>query len=207
MRSICEIPDCGLLVHAHGLCKKHLARVEDGCPVLGRKTHDSKELESQGMTVIPCLRFPHLLVSSEGHVIGRNGTMKQYLAPSGYKAITTRDQSGRVKVAQVHVLICESFHGPRPSRGHVAAHNDGVKTNNRSSNLRWATYKENAADKKSHGTDNTGVNHPACKLTEEAVRLIRAGITGEKDSDFAQRYGVTASAISQARIGRSWSHI
>jgi hypothetical protein len=37
----------------------------------------------------------------------------------------------------VHVLICETFHGPRPSPKHMANHLDEDKTNNHASNLSW----------------------------------------------------------------------
>lgn len=51
----------------------------------------------------------------------------------------------------VHVLVLESFIGPRPS-GLVACHNNGIGSDNRIENLRWDTYRENNLDLTRHGT-------------------------------------------------------
>src|SRR5260221_14355915 len=39
---------------------------------------------------------------------------------------------------KVHILVCNAFHGPKPSPDHEVAHGDGDSMNNRSGNLRWA---------------------------------------------------------------------
>jgi hypothetical protein len=46
---------------------------------------------------------------------------------------------------RIHVLVLETFVGPRPSGLH-GLHRDDVKTNGRLSNLRWGTQSENIAD-------------------------------------------------------------
>lgn len=50
----------------------------------------------------------------------------------------------------VHPLVCRAFNGDKP-QGHEACHVDGDKQNNRPTNLRWGTSKENAADRARHG--------------------------------------------------------
>lgn len=54
----------------------------------------------------------------------------------------------------VHVLVLETFVGPRPA-GMEACHNNGICTDNRLSNLRWDTHAANEAD--SHSTAPTCV--------------------------------------------------
>lgn len=44
------------------------------------------------------------------------------------------------KIAQ---LICEAFHGAKPFEGAVVMHLDENAANNRASNLKWGTQKEN----------------------------------------------------------------
>lgn len=45
----------------------------------------------------------------------------------------------------VHLLVCEAFHGPRPSKSHHAHHIDGDKVNNKASNLEWQHRKRHFA--------------------------------------------------------------
>ncbi|AZL13817.1 hypothetical protein CXR25_14045 [Brevibacterium aurantiacum] len=67
----------------------------------------------------------------------------------GYPLVWLTRNNKRVQKT-VHVLICESWHGPRPV-GLVACHIDDVKTNNTPSNLRWGTISENTYDKVRNG--------------------------------------------------------
>lgn len=66
----------------------------------------------------------------------------------GYKYFTVRRKSWKV-----HRVICETFHGPPPSRLHVVRHLNGNPSDNRPDNLKWGTRKENAQDLKDHGRD------------------------------------------------------
>jgi len=44
---------------------------------------------------------------------------------------------------KIHRLVCEAFHGPAPEDKPVVIHIDEDSTNNKPSNLRWGTQKEN----------------------------------------------------------------
>lgn len=98
----------------------------------------------------------------------------------------------------IHRLVCEAFHGLAPSRGHVAAHNDGDQTNNAASNLRWATYKENTADRLQHGTLLFGEHNPASKLTDCDVRQIREAVN-MTPKELSELYGVSRTHIHRIR--------
>lgn len=50
-----------------------------------------------------------------------------------------------------------------------------------------------------------GASHPKSKLTEDDVRAIRAST--EKGIRLAERYGVTATLISNIRQGKVWTHL
>jgi hypothetical protein len=55
---------------------------------------------------------------------------------------------------RVHCIVCETFHGPRPSPQHQAHHLDENQRNNRADNLQWLTPAEHnalhAARRKAH---------------------------------------------------------
>lgn len=109
---------------------------------------------------------------------------------------------GRIRAIAVHVLVCEAFHGPRPSPKHQAAHGDGVRTNAAASNLRWATHRENQADRVLHGTNPVGERNPAAKLTDMNIWAIRARhLLGEQNASLARCFGVSDTHIGRVVSG------
>jgi len=114
---------------------------------------------------------------------------------------------GRLQSKSVHRLVIEAFIGPCP-KGMECCHNDGNKTNNKAYNLRWGTHQDNCADKKSHGTFLAGDNHPMSKLNSYQVLKIKNRLKSkEKQGNIAKDCGVTDSAISDIKHGRSWAHL
>lgn len=123
----------------------------------------------------------------------------------GYLQANLR-QNGQQISRLVQHLVLEIFVGPRPSRVHHACHNDGQKANNRLENLRWDTPEANCADKRLHGTHREGENAGLVKLTEAAVRQIRAR-RGEPQADLAAEFGCTFSNVSAIQLRKSWRHV
>lgn len=74
---------------------------------------------------------------------------------SGYLAVSLWE-AGTGKSWFVHQIVAFTFHGPRPSPTHHAAHDDGNKLNNHYSNVIWKTKVENERDKIAHGRSNHG---------------------------------------------------
>lgn len=111
------------------------------------------------------------------------------------------------KAYPIHRLVLKTFER-LPREGEVAAHNNGNPSDNRLENLRWATLRENMADKKIHGTYWIGTLHKGAKLTEEQVGEIRAlrpkGISWD---DLGARFGVSPMAASQAGLGKTYSNL
>ena len=66
---------------------------------------------------------------------------------------------------KIHRLICEAFHGPAPEDKPIVIHIDEDATNNRPSNLRWGTQKENLNMPKfiEYCQSRTGENSPRIK--------------------------------------------
>jgi len=88
-----------------------------------------------------------------------------------------------------------------------AAHCDGDRLNNHYSNLRWATAKDNCADKLLHGTVQRGENNARAKLTESEVREIRK--SNSPNTVLARQYGrgLTKNGIQAIKAGRTWRHV
>ena len=77
----------------------------------------------------------------------------------GRVRVLTPDPRGRLQLTingrtlRVHVLVAESFIGPRPDALEVC-HNNGNHTDNRPENLRYGTHSDNMQDRRLHGTDH-----------------------------------------------------
>ena len=146
--------------------------------------------------------------SSAGRVRGMRGhVLKPWCAGSARQYFYV--SLGAQRKAGVHVLVCEAFHGPRPSPLHEVAHEDGDSTNNAADNLRWALHQSNVDDQRRHGTLHPpclrGEAHGRAKLTAETVARLR----GRKFHygevvELAARHGVSASTIHRAASGRTW---
>lgn len=122
---------------------------------------------------------------------------------TGYYFVGRGGERG-LRTRTVHGMVAETFL-PRVFGKSEVAHNNGVRTDNRSVNLRWATPAENAADKRRHGTHWQGVAHKQAKLTDADVTAIRQDPA--PDSEIAVRYGVSRSLISGLQRGEGWSHV
>ena len=71
--------------------------------------------------------------------------------------------------------------------------------------LRWATRKENNADRHRDGTHNMGERHALAKLTEPEVLAILQDPRTQKE--IAADYGVSRQQISRIKTRRHWSHL
>lgn len=75
---------------------------------------------------------------------------------NGYWTVSVHWGQHVRRVEYIHALVCETFHGPRPSPSHQVRHLNGVPTDNRLENLVWGTPLENADDTRQQGRHNNG---------------------------------------------------
>lgn len=132
----------------------------------------------------------------------------------GYVEVHLFDRNARkYRDKLVHRLVAAAFIGPQPDDPlSVVCHWDGDRLNNRASNLRWGTRKENEADKLRHGTKLLGEGANAAVLTEQAVREIRAIYDSRSSvhwgaAQLMRRYGVSRSTLARVATREYWSHV
>lgn len=183
----CSIPDCGEKMLARDMCSKHYNRWKThGDPLKCLKPLSKRGALSQWIeencssTSEECLIWP----------FGRH--------QSGYAKMT-----GAVAIR----VMCERAHGAPPTPKHQVAHSCGRGKFGciNPPHLRWATVKQNHADKKIHGTLPHGEKHYNAKLTVEQVREIRAIRGTLSVSKIAAKYNVSAGCISGIFYGGTWS--
>lgn len=114
---------------------------------------------------------------------------------------------GQETFRYVHELVLSVFVGPRPP-GMQCCHGNGTRTDNRLSNLRWATVKENCSDTIKHGRTTTGERNRHAKLTEGDVLAIRKRLAdGEKRKAIADEFGVHRNHIDAIATRKFWASL
>ncbi|HLF13216.1 MAG TPA: HNH endonuclease signature motif containing protein [Gammaproteobacteria bacterium] len=108
-------------------------------------------------------------------------------------------------------LVWLHFKGPIP-QGITVNHEDGMKPNNRPSNLELATYSE----QRHHAIKQLGARHadvrgsrnPKAQTTEAAVMTMRQKrAAGARVKDIAASVGMRPGAVSAIVCGTNWKHV
>lgn len=167
---------------------------------------------SDGVEYRPVVECPRYQVGSDGSVIGLSGrALRPCLDTYGYPQVLIYMGDGTRRTRKVHKLVIEAFIGPRPSPAHQVAHWDGDHLNNKPSNLRWATARENIADKIRHGrvSRTRGEINGQVKLTAKQVSDIRSRYWAGSVTQYqlAEEYGVRQPTISNIISRTTWSHV
>jgi hypothetical protein len=141
--------------------------------------------------------------------------MKQVLTRWGdtqYLAVTLHRNRKRFS-HRVHVLVLETFMGPRPI-GMFGCHGPKGKFDNSLKNVYWATPKQNTNDMIRDGTMTapSGENHGRAKLNWLQVRIIRKTYELGRDVGISQRslariFGVSQNAVRDIVLNQKWKHI
>lgn len=156
---------------------------------------------------------PGYQVGSDGSVWTRNPTRGQRRddwfrlslsrGSGGYEQVSLHVR-GKSQTWRVARLVLTVFVGP-PESGMDSCHNDGDRTNNAISNLRWDSRAGNFKDKVRHGTDNRGEKHPNHKFTKEDVLYILAQPRGKTRKHLAKQFGVAPRTISKIWMRERWA--
>jgi hypothetical protein len=126
--------------------------------------------------------------------------------PSGYK-IAILVKGGKTFGRSVHRLVLAAFAGPCPT-SFQGAHNDGNKTHNDITNLRWASASDNQTDRVKHGTHTRGQCNSRSILSNTDIPFIQSYPKFHGVSAFlARAYGVSHTAICAIRNGKTWRNL
>ena len=136
-----------------------------------------------------------------------NITMKQENA-NGYHRITF-SKNGKPKRFLVHRLVLSLFHRP-PKLKEQCNHKNGIRNDNKLSNLEWLTASENQLYSyshlglKSHGRSPFGEkNHRSKKINLNLVFSLRH--QGWSQQKIADQLGLHQTMISHVLKGHHWS--
>jgi DNA-binding transcriptional regulator YiaG len=137
-----------------------------------------------------------------GHVLALELNSKGYASVKLYGGTVNGRKVKRRRL--VHRMVLGAFVGQAPA-GLQACHNDGDKSNNRLTNLRYDTAASNMADKLRHGTHARGQRAHNAKLTLEDVRSIRSRAGSASQREMAREYGVSQAHISAIVRRKEWA--
>jgi hypothetical protein len=174
---------------------------------------------------VPCPGFEAYEVSSYGRVrriaqiqlrIGPRGgeyehkiqarLMKTWIMPNGYVRVAPYDARRRPVHTLVHRLVCEAFNGPQPPLKPEVDHINGIRTDNRADNLRWADKVDQKETSEKIGTLLKGDRHPLAKMSDSDVAFVRKVYkTKGKPTEakaLAREFGVSKQCIYDIVNGR-----
>lgn len=171
--------------------------VEEWRPVVGFEGYYEVSSEGRVRSVDRVLSTP---TGPQRH---RGRLLTQRLHSRGYlQASLSKD--GRTSVLLIHRLVLLAFRGEHAAE---ARHLNGNKTDNRLVNLAWGSSKENAADRRHHGTQHRGSRTGGAKLTEADIPKIRERLAmGHRHTDIARDFAVSSASISGIARGVTWRH-
>lgn len=153
---------------------------------------------------------PDYIISSDGQIGSRKSgglkILKNQRDDNGYLRTTLYIDGVRIR-RLTHQLVAEAFIGPRPTPGHQVNHKNGIKDDNRDTNLEWATASENQLHSYAvlGNSAPRGESSGRAKLTEDTVRQIRSRLAvGESQRKIARDYGVSQPAVSLILNRKNW---
>lgn len=145
-------------------------------------------------------------VSDQGRVLSlswRNTGKARVLDPrrpsaSGYPCVNLAGVP-----VPIHGLVLAAFVGPRPS-GMEACHANDDKRDNRLSNLRWGTRRENMADAERNGIRQRADRKRSRLLPDQVVVVRSLLAAGCSAREVAAKFSVSRGCILGIEQGRTW---
>jgi hypothetical protein len=107
----------------------------------------------------------------------------------------------------LHRMVLETFIGPCPKE-HECCHKDGHSLNNKLSNLKWGTPKENSYHRFLHGVQPMGEDAGPAKFTNEDAVCVRVLNRNKVPSPAISKLtGISQSHVTGIIRGEYYKHI
>jgi len=113
--------------------------------------------------------------------------------------------SGAKKRRYVHRLVACAFLPESTSIRPYVNHINGVKGDNRASNLEWCTHRENHEHRTRVLGKGVGEGAGGVKLTGDEARTIRS--SSASLSQLSRRFSISPSHASRIKRGTRWQHL
>lgn len=138
----CSVDNCPRRVHGHGLYDRHYRRWKRHGSVDGTGPGEPMDFLLATLTL-------NLMGCPARNALNPDVIRWPYAHTNGYPKMYV---DGRLRY--VHEMVCEWWHGPRPSPLHVASHKcgNGHLGCYSPGDLKWQTRSEDFADMVRHGT-------------------------------------------------------
>ena len=162
---------------------------------------DSTELTNLEWRIIPFA--PNYNVSEYGHIAKDGEFMRPFTNQNGYKVAQFSINRKRLRMG-IHKVVALAFLGDCPD-GFQVAHNDGDQLNNHYTNLRYATPKENCADKKKH--DTNWIRHRRAMSSETAMLALEMAANKIPRRKIATQLGLNVGTVNGIVYGRSYTDL
>ena len=170
----------------------------------------------------PLALFADYSLTSDGRVFSNKFQKRKQISVwkdgYGYHSVTLW-KDGRQYHRRLHVLLAETFLGPRPEWATLVRHLDDDKENIALANLAWGTHQDNVDDRGRNGHTSSipgsvgaerrrGTGNGRAILDESKVRAIQTRMAaGANGAALAREYGVGKSTIYRIHNGKTWNHL
>jgi DNA-binding NarL/FixJ family response regulator len=149
-------------------------------------------------------------ISTSGNV--RNNStgyiLNPFMTDRGYLQVTIQFSNKTTRTSvNVHKLVARAFISNLEMHP-VVNHLDGVKTNNRATNLEWTTHAANNEHAVKMGLIASGEDSYLAILSEEdVVAIIERLRSGCRNADLSREFNVAPNTVDDIRCNRTWRYL